>query len=105
MGEEDVMSEDVARIEVEQELHRFISSEVIRRKANVTVEVPLVHSGLVDSLGLVQIIAHIEKAYGVDLTASGGPADFRCIASLAAAVARLRRTPNTAILAGDRVAG
>jgi acyl carrier protein len=76
---------------VEQQLHRYISAEVLRRRSNVSVDMPLVSSGLVDSLGLLQIIAFVEKQYGVKLTESGEPRDFTSIASLAAAVHRLRR--------------
>ncbi len=75
--------------EILQELQRFVSGEVLREKRNLAVDVPLVESGLVDSLGLLQIIVHIEKQYGVALTESGSPGDFRSIASLAAAVRRL----------------
>lgn len=74
---------------IEQELQGYISREVVRRGTNVAVNVPLVESGLLDSLGLLQIVAYIEQRYGVSLTSSGGPDDFRSISSLAAAVGRL----------------
>ncbi len=73
---------------LEAELQRFVSSEVARQRVNVALDAPLVESGLVDSLGLLQIVAHVERRYGVRLTESGGPGDFRSIASLADAVRR-----------------
>lgn len=77
---------------IEQDLQSYISREVVRRGTNVAVNVPLVESGLLDSLGLLQIVSYIEQRYGVNLTSSGGPDDFRSISSLAAAVGRLGAT-------------
>ena len=73
---------------IEQELQRYITSEVVRSSKNVAVDVPLVQSGLVDSLGLLQIVSYVDQRFGVDLTKSGTPDDFRSIASLALAIAR-----------------
>jgi acyl carrier protein len=78
--------------DVTQDLQAFVSKQVLRDKKNLAVDAPLVESGLVDSLGLLQIIVHIEKQYGVALTESGSPADFRSISSLAAAVLRIGAT-------------
>ena len=75
---------------IEQELQDFISGQVVRRGGNVAVTAPLVESGLVDSLGLIQIVAHITSRYGVNLTQAGGPDDFRSIQTLAEAVTRER---------------
>jgi acyl carrier protein len=75
---------------VEQALQGYVSMQVVRQRKSVEVDAPLVQSGLVDSLGLLQIIAYVEKQYGVRLAESGGPGDFRSIASLAAAVYRER---------------
>lgn len=73
---------------LEEELQRFVSVEVARQRVNVALDAPLVESGLVDSLGLLQIVAHVERRYGVRLTESGEPGDFRSIAALADAVRR-----------------
>lgn len=81
---------------IEQDLQGYISREVVRRGKDVAVDVALVESGLLDSLGLLQIVAYIERQYGVNLTISGGPDDFRSISSLAAAVDRIGARP------GDR---
>jgi acyl carrier protein len=75
--------------QIEQDLQGYISREVVRRGKNVPVEAALVESGLLDSLGLLQIVAYIERQYGVNLTTSGGPDDFRSISSLAVAIGRL----------------
>ena len=81
-------------LDVERELQAYVSSEVLRQRTNVAVDAPLVETGLVDSLGLLQIIVFIERQYAVKLTESGGPRDFRTIASLSAAVERIRAAPN-----------
>lgn len=83
------MTESKRLEDVTQDLQAFVSRQVLRDKRNLAIDAPLVESGLVDSLGLLQIIVHIEKQYGVALTESGSPADFRSISSLAAAVLRL----------------
>lgn len=75
---------------IEQELQDYISGQVVRRGGNVALSAPLVESGLVDSLGLIQIVAHITSRYGVNLTQAGGPDDFRSITTLAQAVTRER---------------
>jgi acyl carrier protein len=99
VGEEDRVTERDVLANVTQDLQAFVTRQVLREERNLAVDVPLVESGLVDSLGLLQIIVHIEKQYGVALTESGSPADFRSISSLAAAVQRIRTkgsgcTPN-----------
>ena len=76
--------------QVAQELQRYVSQEVLRGKKNVAVDLPLIESGVLDSLGLLQIVAHVEKQYGADLTQTGGPNDFRSINSLAEAICRGR---------------
>ncbi len=80
--------------QIEQDLQGYISREVVRRGKNVPVDVALVESGLLDSLALLQIVAYVERQYGVNLTISSGPDDFRSISSLAAAVGRLKVKPS-----------
>jgi acyl carrier protein len=91
MGREGGMS----RSAIEQELQNFICTNVVRRGKSVTLDLALVQSGLVDSLGLLQIVAYIESTYGVDLTKNGGPEDFKSISSLAAAVCRMKPQSDT----------
>lgn len=79
----------VNRVQVAEELQRYVTQEVLRRKMGVEVDAPLIESGMLDSLGLLQIVAHIEKQYGANLTQSGEPDDFRSIGSLASAVCRM----------------
>lgn len=75
---------------ITEELQRYVSQEVLRGRREVEVDLPLIESGVLDSLGLLQIVAHVEKQYGADLTQAGEPNDFRSIATLARAVSRLR---------------
>lgn len=72
---------------IARELQAYVAEEVVRRN-DVRIDVPLVESGLLDSLGLLQIVAHLDDRYGVKLTEVGTLEDFRTIASLAAAVRR-----------------
>jgi len=79
-------------LHVAEELQRYVTQQVLRRKEGVPVDAPLVESGLLDSLGLLQIVAYIEKEYGANLTQSGEPGDFRTLSSLANAVCRMTQT-------------
>jgi acyl carrier protein len=80
---------------IQQELQAFVTGKVVRRRANLTADTPLVESGLVDSMGLIQIVAYIDERYGVNLTQAGGPEDFRSISSLAAAVCRVGQSASS----------
>jgi acyl carrier protein len=73
---------------IENDLLYFISAEVAQD--GVAVDEPLISSGKVDSMGLIQILGHIDQHYGVMLLASADPNDFESVASLAAAVRRGR---------------
>jgi acyl carrier protein len=75
---------------IEQQLQRYITGEVVRGGTHVALDVPLVQSGLIDSLGLLQIVSYVERHFGVDLTQAAAPEDFRTVASLAHAIARIR---------------
>lgn len=74
----------------EAEIKHHIQSEVLAdgTAADLAVDEPLISSGLVDSLGLVQILLHIQQRFGVDLMSVGSPQDFDSVAALAAAVRR-----------------
>jgi acyl carrier protein len=77
---------------IETELQEFIAAEVIVDAAvgGVLVHEPLVRSGRVDSMGLLQILGFIQQRYGVDLASTGNPSDFETVTSLAAAIRRSR---------------
>jgi acyl carrier protein len=77
---------------IEKELQRFISSDIVPGGVDrgVGMEEPLVSSGEVDSMGLLQILGFIDQHYGVDLMSSGNPKDFDTILAMAAAVRRVR---------------
>ena len=78
---------------IEGDLQRFISSEVVP-EAGVTEAEALISSGKVDSLGLLQILGYIEQNYGVTLLASGSPKDFESVQTLATAIRKARGEPS-----------
>jgi acyl carrier protein len=77
---------------IETDLKEFIAAEVVADAAvgGVRVDEPLIRSGRVDSMGLLQILGFIQQRYSVDLASTGGPSDFETVTSLAAAVRRSR---------------
>ena len=76
---------------IESELQQFIAAEVVTDgDAGVGVEEPLIRSGRIDSMGLLRVLGFVEERYGVYLAETGSPTDFETVATLAAAVRRLR---------------
>jgi acyl carrier protein len=76
---------------IESELQQFIAAEVVADgDLGVQVDEPLIRSGRVDSMGLLQVLGFIEERYGVYLTETGSPTDFETVTALAAAVRRSR---------------
>jgi acyl carrier protein len=76
---------------IELELQQFIATEVVADgESGVGVDEPLVRSGRLDSMGLLQVFGFIEERYGIHLAESGSPTDFETVATLASAVRRLR---------------
>lgn len=71
---------------VESEIQNYISNTILRLRKPVETNTSLIGSGLIDSLGLLQIVGFIEKKYGVNLARTGNPEDFQSISSLASAV-------------------
>jgi serine O-acetyltransferase len=74
---------------IEQELQAFISREVVvdtEEKGEVQADEPLLSSGRVDSLGLLQVLGYVKQRYGVTLIEEGTPRDFQTIDALAAAI-------------------
>ena len=70
---------------IENDLQRFVSTEVVL-EGGVDTNEPLISSGKVDSLGLLQILGYIEQTYGVTLLTSSSPKDFETIETLAGAI-------------------
>lgn len=77
---------------IEADIKQFIKSELLsdEHSAKLTDEDALISSGLVDSMGLLQILGFIQQQFGVDLMAVGTPQDFDTVAALAAAVRRIK---------------
>jgi acyl carrier protein len=85
------MDDGRIRMSIEAELHQFIAAEVVADgEAGVGIDEPLIRSGRLDSMGLLQVLGFIEQRYGVYLTETGTPNDFETVAALAAAVRRSR---------------
>lgn len=76
----------------EAEIKQFIESEILAddRSIDLAMDRPLITSGLVDSMGLLQILGFIQQKTGVDLMSTGSPMDFDSVGALAAAVRRTR---------------
>ena len=74
---------------IESDLTEFISRDVVP-EGGVSETEPLISSGKVDSLGLLQILGFIEQQYGVTLLTSGSPKDFESVHSLANAIRKAR---------------
>jgi len=75
---------------VEADIKQYITSELFSddRSSKLADDEPLVSSGRVDSMGLLQILSFVQERFGVDLMAVGTPHDFDSVTALAAAVRR-----------------
>jgi acyl carrier protein len=82
------MIEHERESEIALQLRQFVQSEVMRDNEAVELQEPLFETGRVDSLGLLQIVEHIGREFGVDLLQRGRPADLRTLATLAQAILR-----------------
>jgi acyl carrier protein len=77
---------------VTEQLHTFIAHAFpLARNRRIGIDDPLLESGIVDSLGVLQIVGFLEKEFGValaddDLT----PENFRSIADIAELVGKKR---------------
>ena len=84
---------------IETDLQQFISSElVLERGRNQLVQrgEPLLSSGRVDSLGLLQLLDYVEQQYGVSLLAFGEPQAFDTVEGIAEAIRAMRGVPGEA---------
>jgi acyl carrier protein len=77
--------------ELATKIKEFIMTEV-NPDANLTAladDEPLVESGLVDSLGVLKILAYLDEAFGVDLSSAEIKLEnFRTVQSICALVER-----------------
>jgi hypothetical protein len=75
---------------IESDLKQFITTELLadERSSRLADDTALISSGLVDSMGLLQILSFVQQHFAVDLMVVGTPHDFDSIAALAAAVRR-----------------
>jgi acyl carrier protein len=73
---------------IEQDLQRYIGTELTTDGSGgaVALDEPLLSTGRVDSLGLLQILAYIDQRYGVALLQTGGPQQFETVTALATAI-------------------
>jgi acyl carrier protein len=79
---------------IESDLQSFIAAEVVADGSEgVGVDEPLIRSGRIDSMGLLQVLGFIEERYGVHLSEIGSPSDFESVATLAAAIRHHRGEP------------
>lgn len=76
---------------VEQELLSFVSSRVANG-GELASDTDLLEDGLLDSLLIMDLVAHLEGRYGVRLENTDiAPANFRTVERLAGLVAVRRR--------------
>ncbi len=73
---------------IELALLSYVERNVVVDGGPVRPDEPLVESGRVDSLGLLQILGFVSERFAVDLLVLGAPRDLRSVAALASAVRR-----------------
>jgi acyl carrier protein len=63
---------------IEDQIRQFITSEILKdnQSSQLNDDDPLISSGRVDSMGLLQILGYVQQQFAVDLMAVGGPQDF-----------------------------
>ena len=73
-----------------QQLIDYIVREVIRRPVHLDADTPLVSSGLIDSLALVNVLLHVEDVTRMRIPASKvQPKDMDTVALMLATARRL----------------
>jgi acyl carrier protein len=76
---------------IESDLQSFIAAEVVADGGEgIGLDEPLIRSGRIDSMGLLQVLGFIEERYGVYLSETGSPSDFESVTTLAAAIRQQR---------------
>jgi acyl carrier protein len=75
---------------IESDIKQFIESELLSddQSSQLADDEPLISSGRIDSMGLLQVLGFIQQRFGVDLMSVGNPQDFDTVSALAAAVRR-----------------
>ena len=76
-----------------QQLIEYIQKDILRRKTiDITTETPLVSSGLIDSLALVDILAKVEQVTHMRIPAGKvQPKDMDTVSLMLATAARVGR--------------
>jgi acyl carrier protein len=79
--------------EATQQLINYIQSEIIRRKGvTIDADTPLVSSGLIDSLALVDVLAELERTTKMRIPAGKvQPKDMDTVNLMLATAARVGR--------------
>jgi acyl carrier protein len=80
-------------VSVEETIREFVASELSwpGAAAALSDDLPLIPSGAVDSLGLVQLVSFVESAYGIRIGLEEVvPRNFGTIAAIARFVERRR---------------
>lgn len=85
---------------IEGALLRFIGREVATSDDGLTADEPLIETGRVDSLGLLQILSFVDASWHVDLMSVGDPGDLRSVSALGAAIRRERASRTAAVAEG-----
>ena len=76
---------------IEQELIRYIQDNLIESGDSVSADDPLIDLGLLDSVGLMQIIQFVESQAGVRIPDTDVvPDNFHSVATIGALVTRIR---------------
>jgi acyl carrier protein len=75
---------------IESDLQEFIAGQVVADGDDIAVDEPLIRSGRLDSMGLLQVLGFIEERFSVYLAETGSPSDFESVAALASAIRRVR---------------
>jgi acyl carrier protein len=84
--------EDPKKNEQAQQMIDYIVHEVIRRPVQITEDTPLVSSGLIDSLALVEILAKLENITQMRIPAGKvQPKDMNTVHLMFATAQRLGR--------------
>lgn len=79
-------------MEIESELKHYIERNLLAGAgpaAGIGPEEPLVGHGYLDSLGLMQLLSHVQQRWQIDLLAVASPQDFVSVASLARAIRQM----------------
>ena len=74
---------------VQRDIRQFIGEELKRDVKGVTDEESLLEAGILDSVGVLQVVGFIEQQYGIAVTDDEMmPENFETLAAIAAFVER-----------------